>query len=736
DRVQSPSCCYGSPPAAAPRGKIVLDQFADQIGLNTDSNILKELADNLASVQLSNSVAHNRGGGTLVCGSPNEVAPDPFLDDYFDVIHRDLACIGCHSSYGDYAKQKATVWTMNVIEGEDQMCQRMAWSLYELLNVGAASNPDNTETNLYTYDIFIRHCFGNYFDILKELTYNPKMGKSEFPISLIFRTSLPHSRRFSSAEQFNFAGNVATRMSWDTSGQIVFPDENYAREIMQLYTAGLHKLNPDGTEVRDRFGQVIQTYSNLDILSNARLFTGFTFTARRGNIEELFRSEKSRQDPMRIEADLHDFFPKSTLDGGWLGDRYPLCIDLHQRHFLSVGAKYLFRAGSSLPRLHHNPRHWDADESIKRFVLSKDSELYARLCNPSGDGRCNFANTVTLDAHLPCTEKECRVDTVEIVQVAPWCLLRVCQTGPLLRSEFNFELEYHNEKVLLGTAMDVCHAVQVDTNISATVCDPVAVAYAIAVGTKAQLEAEWRVEGGSVAREPAVGPFRPSMRGGRQGWSPTFPMEARPSTSRAVETTGVLQAKARQKVDFFGGGFTRRPFATASGIVSYGYKNFRLSTNSIYSLSNSNRIPSISAIVSAQKNYVLDRVPVTYLCLERRRPIRRVVARRWAAFNFEAKIVGDRGIDGLGGCQNRNWRTILLWNTSLRYLHGAPPANIGHRQMVLFTVLRRVGFLALRLLLPEDDRCKAYAIPRKSLSVWLRASSLVRLWQQAAPADL
>ena len=69
-------------------------------------------------------------------------------------------------------------------------------------------------------------------------------------------------------------------------------------------------------------------------------------------------------------------------------------------------------------------------------------------------------------------------------------------------------------------------------------------------------------------------------------------------------------------------------------------------------------------------------------------------------FNFEAKIVSHRGIDGLGGCQNRDWRTILVWNTSLRYLHGAPPANIGHRQMAQFTVLRRVGFRALRLLVP------------------------------------
>ena len=67
----------------------------------------------------------------------------------------------------------------------------------------------------------------------------------------------------------------------------------------------MHELNPDGTETRDEHGRVIQTYTNLDILSNARVFTGFTFTARRGNVEELFRSEKSRMDPLRIEVDKH-----------------------------------------------------------------------------------------------------------------------------------------------------------------------------------------------------------------------------------------------------------------------------------------------------------------------------------------------------------------------------------------------------------------------------------------------
>ena len=173
---------------------LLLDQFADQLKLNMEPHMLSAMVKKLAELKLVNKIQTNRGGGTLVCGSHNEVAPDPTLDDYFDVINHDLDCIGCADTYGDYSKQKGTVWAMNVLEGEDQLCQRMAWSLYEHLNVGAASNPDNTESNLYTYDIMIRHCFGNFFDILKEMTYSPKMagkcsGVQPQPLVLIFLTS-------------------------------------------------------------------------------------------------------------------------------------------------------------------------------------------------------------------------------------------------------------------------------------------------------------------------------------------------------------------------------------------------------------------------------------------------------------------------------------------------------------------------------------------------------------------
>ena len=188
---------------------------------------------------------------------------------------------------------------------------------------------------------------------------------------------------------------------------------------MQLFTVGLHELNPDGTDMLDDFGRAVNTYTNLDILSNARVLTGFSFTARRGNVEELFRSEKSRQDPLRIEVDKHDFFPKSAIDGGWIGDRYPLCVDLPKYHFLKIGAKFVFRGDSSVPVKQFSPAHWDSDESIKRFVLSQGSGLYQKLCNPSEDGSCNYSSTIILDSNLLCFEKECVVDDLIIVQVRP-----------------------------------------------------------------------------------------------------------------------------------------------------------------------------------------------------------------------------------------------------------------------------------------------------------------------------
>jgi uncharacterized protein (DUF1800 family) len=81
-------------------------------------------------------------------------------------------------------------------------------------------------------------------------------------------------------------------------GKKAFPDENFAREIMQLFSIGLDMLNMDGTPQLDEDGNPIPTYDNSDIQSFARAWTGFQSQARRGNTE----ARVHRVEPMNIKG--------------------------------------------------------------------------------------------------------------------------------------------------------------------------------------------------------------------------------------------------------------------------------------------------------------------------------------------------------------------------------------------------------------------------------------------------
>ena len=75
---------------------------------------------------------------------------------------------------------------------------------------------------------------------------------------------------------------------------------------MQLFSMGLVQLNMDGSPKRDEYGSTLLSYTNDDIMSFSRAWTGFTLQSRRGNIE----GRDNRLDPMRIEAEWRDKFPK------------------------------------------------------------------------------------------------------------------------------------------------------------------------------------------------------------------------------------------------------------------------------------------------------------------------------------------------------------------------------------------------------------------------------------------
>jgi len=141
-------------------------------------------------------------------------------------------------------------WQANMINN-DLLRQRVALALSEILVISINSNlVDNGEALGNYYDIFLKNAFGNYKDILSEVTLHPTMG-----------LYLSHYNN----QKTNEAANI-------------HPDENYAREIMQLFTIGLHELNLNGTE-KNQNGQPIPTYDNSDITELAKVFTGLSGSA-------------------------------------------------------------------------------------------------------------------------------------------------------------------------------------------------------------------------------------------------------------------------------------------------------------------------------------------------------------------------------------------------------------------------------------------------------------------------
>jgi uncharacterized protein (DUF1800 family) len=91
-----------------------------------------------------------------------------------------------------------------------------------------------------------------------------------------------------------------------------FPDENFAREIMQLFSIGLWELNQDGTP-RLEGGQMVPTYDNVAITNFARVFTGLSFGGPRGT--SFWWPPEDWNNPMRMWDEMHDLEPKTLLNG-------------------------------------------------------------------------------------------------------------------------------------------------------------------------------------------------------------------------------------------------------------------------------------------------------------------------------------------------------------------------------------------------------------------------------------
>jgi uncharacterized protein (DUF1800 family) len=154
-------------------------------------------------------------------------------------------------------------WFVNAIGGKDpikptqivhndQLRQRVAFALSEIFVVSDATSDllGNTPHGMtHYYDTLARDSFGNFRTLIEDVTLHPVMG--------IYLSMMQNQKP-------DPVNNIR-------------PDENYAREVLQLFSVGLVRLNPDGTPILDANQQPVPTYNQDTVKGFAHVFTGWTF---------------------------------------------------------------------------------------------------------------------------------------------------------------------------------------------------------------------------------------------------------------------------------------------------------------------------------------------------------------------------------------------------------------------------------------------------------------------------
>ena len=200
-----------------------------------------------------------------------------------------------HDSLVVVGNNYTTPFARAAVGGPDQLRQRLAFALSQIM-VASRRDPNLDGKPLAMsgfYDIFVRHAFGNYLDILREVTLHPVMGR-----------------------YLSHVGNQKARPEVNQ-----FPDENYAREVQQLFTIGLWELNLNGERKLDAQGQPIATYVNSEVTEFARIFTGLWFGGMPwGNGGW---TDDSSTVQMEMWPEKHDFGMKHLHNGVVLPARAP-----------------------------------------------------------------------------------------------------------------------------------------------------------------------------------------------------------------------------------------------------------------------------------------------------------------------------------------------------------------------------------------------------------------------------
>jgi uncharacterized protein (DUF1800 family) len=197
-----------------------------------------------------------------------------YADLPFVLVNPPSTCTGTclRDNYSMYPLQLQ--FYRNALTGPDQLRQRVAFALSQIFVTSAQDAILNKGSWMEPYlGILDRDAFGSFRALLNDITLNPAMG-----------------------QYLNTLGNVRAA-----------PNENYGREVLQLFSIGLNQLNIDGTLQRDSHGAPIPTYDQPVVTNFARAFTGWNLAAPLGTGILNYR------DPMVPNENLHDRNAKQLL---------------------------------------------------------------------------------------------------------------------------------------------------------------------------------------------------------------------------------------------------------------------------------------------------------------------------------------------------------------------------------------------------------------------------------------
>jgi len=242
-------------------------------------------------------------------------------------------------------------WWQSAVTAPDQLRQRVAFALSEIMVISEEGVlQDNARALSSYYDVLLDHAFGNYRSLLKAVTLAPAMG-----IYLDMRG--------------NDKGSLITG---------IHANENYAREVMQLFSIGLNRMWPDGTLVMNSQGSLVPTYDQNVIMGVASVFTGWNYyqpNQSNGRLPTNFNPASNYTNSMVLVPGHHELGSKLLLDNVMVPQAWGSQADPANTNFDNYCLADLDAALDSIFN-HQNVGPLICRQLIQRLVTSHPSRDY------------------------------------------------------------------------------------------------------------------------------------------------------------------------------------------------------------------------------------------------------------------------------------------------------------------------------------------------------------------------